>query len=117
MSPWKPPKVPTDPRWTLIEQRADGQAWRHANGLAVIISENIEGDRRAWIHLSASRQGRLPTWWDLREAKETFIGDVTAIQVLPKKSQHVNLMEFCLHLFHCLDGDPLPDFTRGGATL
>jgi hypothetical protein len=47
-----------------------------------------------------------------------FIGDGRkAIQVFAPVAEHVNIHEFCLHLWHCLDGDPLPDFTRGGPTI
>lgn len=46
---------------------------------------------------------------------------VTAIQVFPRSSQYVNVHEFCLHLFTCLDGEilgsVLPDFTAGTGAI
>jgi hypothetical protein len=53
----------------------------------------------------------------MSEVKELFIGgDRQAIQVMPPRSNHVNIHEV-LHLWHCLDGDGLPDFTGGGETI
>ena len=86
-------------------------------GLRVILTAMRYGDGRAWLHLSMSRRdGHLPSWRDLREAKDLFIGrDRKAIQVLPSANEYVNINPGVLHLWCCLDGDPLPDFRIGGA--
>ena len=52
------------------------------------------------------------------EAKELFVGrDEFAYQVIPPRDQHVNIHPNVLHLWSCLDGSPLPDFTRGTGSL
>lgn len=80
---------------------------------SVILSVSEEADGRVWAHLSTAFPSRLPTWGDLRKAKDLFLGEeARAIQVLPPKSEWVNIHPYCLHLFVCLDGDVLPDFRR-----
>jgi hypothetical protein len=81
-------------------------------GLRVIVSAMRYGDGRNWIHFSMSRRdGKLPSWEDLRAAKDIFIGkDKKAIQVLPPEDQYVNQNPGVLHLFCCLSEDVLPDF-------
>jgi len=37
--------------------------------------------------------------------------------VVPPRSQYVNINPTVLHLWVCLDGDVLPDFTHGGSSL
>ena len=89
-----------------------------AAGLTVIVSVDKELDDKHWLHVSMSRKNRIPTYTDMCLVKDIFIGtDKKAIQVFPKEREKVNLMEYCLHLFHCLEGDVLPDFTRGSGTL
>ncbi len=83
--------------------------------LKVIISGRVEDDGRRWIHVSCSHRNRLPSWQTLREVKDTFIGkERKAIQVLPPQSEYVNLHNYGLHLWCCLDGDGLPDFRIDG---
>lgn len=87
-------------------------------GLRVILSAAVEDDGKRWLHLSMSLATRLPTWSELVQAKEAFMGkESRAVQVLPPRSEWVNIHEYTLHLFVCLDGDPLPDFTRGSGGL
>lgn len=100
-----------------VEERVDGIAFKK-NGMFVIVSIQKELDGNLWVHLSLSRQNRLPTYNDMKFVKDVFIGkDKKAIQVFPESDKHVNLMENCLHLWHCIDNDPLPDFTHGKNTL
>lgn len=86
--------------------------------LRVLVSCAQYADARRWLHVSVSlRGGQLPSWPQMSEVKELFIGgDRQAIQVMPPRSNHVNIHEV-LHLWHCLDGDGLPDFTGGGETI
>jgi hypothetical protein len=87
-------------------------------GLKVIVTGMPYQDKKRWIHLSCSRKAFLPSWQDLKDVKATFIGpDKLAIQVLPREDKFVNLYSHVLHLYHCLDGDPIPDFTMGGDTI
>lgn len=87
------------------------------NGLVVMVGEmELEGDM--WLHVSCSHKDKLPKWKEISEVKKIFIGpDKKAIQVFPAESEHVNIMPYCLHLWHNLDRDVLPDFTMGMGTI
>lgn len=66
-----------------------------------------------WIHISCSRRDRLPSWEDLKLAKRVLAGpERQAIQVIPRDSEYVNIHPHCLHLFVCIDEDPVPCFSR-----
>lgn len=88
-------------------------------GVRALLSAQVELDGKRWIHVSVSRRDkRLPTWENLRIVKETFIGaDKLAVQVLPRERDYVNIHPGVLHLWHCLDGDPTPDFTMGTGSI
>lgn len=74
-------------------------------GLTVFASVDTLSDGRRWLHLSISRRDRLPSWKDLRDSKNLFIGaEKTAIQLLPKESAYIDAHPFTLHLWHCLEG-------------
>lgn len=90
-------------------------AWtKIGDDLMVLCSQSVEADGRMWFHVSMSRPTRLPTWQDVRRVKDAFIGkDQKAVQVFPPQSEYVNIHPHVLHLFHCMDGDVLPDFRRG----
>lgn len=104
-------------RFDKIEEKADGAAYRSADGLVVIISKAIEQDGKEWTHLSFSRKNRMPNYQDMILVKAVFLGpDREAIMVLPRMSKHVNIHKFCLHLFSTEDM-PLPDFTQGTGTI
>ncbi len=104
--------------WRVIDTTDDGARYRRGDGLVLILSGATELDGKRWVHLSISRSDRLPSWDELKECKDLFLGrDVLAVQVLPPASKHVNIHPYVLHLWRCLDGDPCPDFTRGGGTI
>lgn len=85
------------------------------SALMVVVSGCVERDGRRWVHVSYSRPRRLPSYDDLVLVKERFIGpDRQAISVHPRRDEHVSLHPHCLHLWHCLDGDGLPDFRHMG---
>lgn len=77
-------------------------------GLRVTESTDlIEG--REFQHVVVSRADRYPSWEDILMVKEHFIGDeVEAYQVLPRKSEYVNLHPNCFHLWRALGGDLMP---------
>jgi hypothetical protein len=110
----KPP-----PGWQTIEQRNDGVMCKSDHHRLVVI-KGIEphDDGNQWIHVSVSRYDKaLPTWDQLKMIKNLFIGpDKTALQVLPPINQHFSIAEV-LHIYHCLNGDVTPDFTRGTGIL
>ena len=108
-----------DKNWKEIERRQDGSMWFNKTlGLAVIRSENVEKDGKNWIHVSVSRRSKVPSYDDLKLVKKLFIGDdLEAYQVFPKKSNHVNIHEYCLHLWATDSGPVLPDFTHGTGSI
>jgi hypothetical protein len=90
-------------------------AFIRMDGLSVIVSVELCDDGRRWLHVSCARQHTLPDWSDIKAVKRAFIGDEKkAIQVLPPAAEYVNVHPHCLHLWHCLDNDGLPDFRRDG---
>lgn len=81
--------------------------------LTVILEvECVDGELWAHLSMSVMRRGheRTPTWTELRWCKEYFLGDRKAIQVLPPRAEYVNINPHVLHLYTCLERDPLPDF-------
>lgn len=115
---WSPPAV-LPPFWELVSRAEDGAAYRNDQaGLAAIITCSKELDGRFWIHLSLSHRARLPRWAELVEAKELFLGNREAYQVIPPRERYVNIHPNVLHLWAPLDGaPPLPDFTRGTGSI
>lgn len=88
------------------------KAWTF-NGLYIVASIGEYDDGKEWLHVSVSRKSRLPTYEELTRIKRDFIGDdKKAVFILPEKEKHVNIHEFCLHLFYSAE-NPLPDFTAG----
>ena len=100
----------------------DQTVWRWArtvdprnSRLMVIASGMTEADGKRWVHISYSRPTRMPSYDDLCLVKDRFIGaDRRAISVHPPRSEHVSLHAWCLHLWHCIDDDGLPDFRHAG---
>lgn len=93
-----------------------GFCYGRTDGLRVIISWEEERDNRLWLHASLSRQSRVPSYQDMCDVKELFIGrKKKAIQVFPSEDEHVNIHPNVLHLWHCLTEDVLPDFRKNGA--
>jgi len=105
--------------WQCLFESIDGAKYRRIlTDHTVIVSQGVEADGRLWAHFSIAHPLRLPTWDELITAKEQFLGaESRAIQVLAPRSEWVNIHPNCLHLFVCLDGDVLPDFTRGSGSL
>lgn len=108
--------------WWLIRQGADGAQYvyqRSIHKMFVIVSAGMEQDGRRWLHVSVSKpptrsKNKMPSYNDLRHVKEVFVGrDRKAIEVHAPAAEHVNLHTGVRHLWSCLDGDPLPDFTQG----
>jgi hypothetical protein len=116
---WDPPTV-LPAAWKLHTRGSDGARYQNVlTGALVIVSCSREMDGRRWVHFSMSRPTRVPSWSELREAKDLFLGrEVYAYQVLPPQTKYVNINPNVLHLWCCLDAEPpLPDFTRGTSSL
>lgn len=59
-------------------------------------------------HLSISHPTRYPTWDEICKARyELLPDDVTMAQILPPKSEYVNVHPNCFHL-HEIRGEMLP---------
>lgn len=82
----------------------------------MLTASHWPGDDRVWLHVSLSRRSRMPSYEDVADVKRLFVGeDRKAFQVFPAKQFHVNIHNFCLHLWSCIDGsDGLPEFGQYG---
>jgi len=58
-------------------------------------------EQEGWEHVSVSPyKGKMPTWDDMCAIKDIFWDEEEeVIQIHPKKSKYVNLVENCLHLW------------------
>lgn len=85
--------------------------------LRVILTvESVAGEN--WLHVSASRRDRIPSWEDMVMVKRLFVGSQRkALQVMPPDAEAVNIHPHVLHLWCCLDRDPLPDFRREDGSI
>jgi len=106
-------------KWRYVERREDGALYAsNVDRISVIESIAMELDGKRWHHVSVSRPDRLPDYDDLTFVKKHWIGDDKyAYFVFAPRAKHVNIDKHCLHLWCCLDGPVLPDFTRGGRTI
>lgn len=89
-------------------------AWHHdTRGMRALLSVDDHGaeNRGRWLHLSVSNlRGPHPVRWDwLSEARDLFMGDRLAIQVLPPREHWLNVSSSALHLYRCLDGETVPE--------
>lgn len=97
--------------------------WDHPKRrLRLICAIAREDDGKVWCHLSLSHAShRMPTFEELRWAKEVVFPDRVALQVFPPQSEWYTLDEpdaaEVLHLFVCLDERPTPDFRGSAGTL
>ena len=99
------------------EAAAEYMAGWEFNGLIILASAGEYDDGKEWLHVSVSRKSRLPTYEELIRIKRDFIGDAKkAVFVLPEKEKHVNIHNYCLHLFYSAE-NPLPDFTGGSGSI
>ena len=115
-----PASIPERPHPALrdVEVGLDGYTGRYAD-CRFIVSVAREDDGKRWLHASVSKRGRgMPTYEDLAMLKHFCIGDdKTAYQVFPSLDKYVHAPPTggrtqVLHLWHCLDGDPLPEFSK-----
>lgn len=107
------------PGFIIREKKIDGYMYHNKSmGLLVIQSISREEDGRLWIHTSFSRRSRIPTYQDITFIKKNFIGDEQkAVMVFPEKEHYINIHPYCLHLFHCLNRNPLPNFDHNTRSL
>lgn len=102
--------------WGIVDRWGDGYRVLHRTGIRCILSTAPFPDGREWLHISCSRENRIPSWDDMKFVKETFARDKLAVQVFPPPEEYVNEHPFCLHLWVPLTGErPLPDFRFQGS--
>lgn len=100
--------------FTLLQQRADGRAYKSHNGMIIIASVEIV-DGVEWLHVSFSRKSRMPDYKDIQLVKHHFFGDdKKAVMIFPEKENYINIHKYCLHLFYSAK-NPLPEFSAGGS--
>lgn len=106
---WSPMRVPS-----IVADQPNQETLAYRNvldGLQVFFSLEDRGEDGIWLHLSMSTitGGRpVPSWAQLKLARETFIGDEVCIQVLPKKKDWLNAHGGVLHLFRRVDAPTIP---------
>lgn len=65
------------------------------------------------ISVSPTKKSKMPTWNDMAYLKDIFFEDEEeAYQIIPKKSQYVNIKENCLHIWKPMNGKTLNDVAR-----
>lgn len=114
---WLEPHIPqTVPGWLTTDWFADGAKWAlPATGQTAILTGGVEADGKRWLHFSTALPTRVPSWDDVVRAKEAILGpERLAVSVYVPRSQWISVDDFCLHLWSCLDGDPVPNFARDG---
>lgn len=101
--------------WRLVPPpavlaNADVRCYESVFGLRVIFGVEDRGTSTGvWLHASTSRQNKLPTWADIREVKDLFIGrDRCALHLVPPEKDYVNLHKFTLHIWSRLDAPSVP---------
>lgn len=95
-----------------------GGCWDQTRyGLRIVHSGMRELDGQVWGHVSVSRRdGRLPTWEQVRDAQWLLYPGRKGLVVVAPRDEHVNLREVA-HVWTCLTGEPVPDFTHGLGTI
>lgn len=95
------------PRLEIILTGEDGGAGRvflntnRLNKAASVIWSWGDG----WDHVSVSYRNRVPTWDEMCEIKDMFFyDDEECVEYHPRKSQYVNVMPYCLHIWRRQDG-------------
>ena len=73
----------------------DGGACRLPSGRTIVWSYG-----GGWEHVSMNDKHVTPTWEDMCELKDIFWGDdEVVVQYHPAKSEYVNNLQHCLHLW------------------
>ena len=90
---------------------------RHLN--IMVAPDFLEsGVKTPWEHVSISLPNRCPNWKEMSYVKELFWDDEDiVVQFHPKKSEHVNMHDTCLHLWKWNEGEiPCPTSYLVGLT-
>lgn len=99
--------------WRQVEHHLNARLYASRDGLRVIASIELHEDSgrsSAWLHVSLSRNDRVPSYFDCGRVKALFVGrDRKAFQVFPPESEHVNIHPHVLHLWSPIGFDPVGD--------
>jgi len=73
-------------KWAELPFDGLSKKYRRVDRLQVIATVDLHKDGRKWLHVSLSRHDRLPSYSDLLEVKDLFVGrEHKAIQVFPQR--------------------------------
>jgi hypothetical protein len=111
---------PPATRGPYLDERVLQPFWRgvgRAEGLMVLVSVDEHPDGHEWLHVSFSRQDRVPTYHDVAWVRKAFFrSEAVVVQVFPPEAEHVNIHPYTLHLWQRLGGERLiPDLRLEGS--
>lgn len=95
------------PNLLIFGMAADGGAaelWRAGRKFGTVIWSNGGG----WEHVSLCpyKHSHTPTWDEMCDLKDMFFNDdEVVIQIHPKKSEYVNNVKNCLHLWRPINAN------------
>ena len=105
---------------------SDSRAWNHSKfmglescmvhlqgcgGCTCVYGRNEYGFEH--VSVTPVHQFRIPSWDDMAELKNIFWDDEEEVyQIMPKKSEYVNVVKNCLHLWRPCNGKTLNDLAR-----
>lgn len=62
-----------------------------------------------WEHVSVSRRSRMPSYDDLISIRKMFWDDDDCVmQLFVPSKDHININQFCLHLWRPINGQEIP---------
>ena len=91
-----------NPRFSEVERSYDG--FRALISFPMWIGSVICSTGAGWNHVSIVplKRNYVPSWQDMCNLKDVFFNeDEAVIQIHPPKSEYVNNVENCLHLWQC----------------
>jgi len=103
------------PGWKIVREWGLGYALTHSQGLRAIIDCSQKSDQKWWVHISVSRATRAPSHAEMAMVHKDFLNDRYAYSVFAPAEMHVNIHEYCLHLWCLCDagnGLALPEFSE-----
>ena len=95
-------QIMSNPRLTLGMKGMDG--FRGTISMPTWIGSFICSHGGGWDHVSVApyKKNVMPTWNDMCMIKDVFWNDDEAvIEIHPQKSEYVNNLDNCLHLWSC----------------
>jgi len=92
-----------------------GRVFLHGDqDFKVVCSINKQADGNAWLHISFSRDSRIPNYDDVQRVKNIFVGpELYAYEVHPPQEIYLSLYRQCRHLWCPLEGEAVvPKFSQ-----